>query len=271
MISAKIEPIMHETTDKNIFITSDYSKFNFFSENREIKSFHVKRLKQSIAEKNLLHCNPILVNKDFYILDGQNRFYAARELGVPIYYKFEDFLQLEDIIQMNITALKWGMEDYLHFHVQNQKPAYITLNRILKAHKYISLPVLLRLLCNHTRAQDEFKRGYFRFEKGTAEIEQLCAKMDMVIDFLKNKIVSQKGHEFIRSRTFAYGLSIFLNSDRVDVVVFMEQLNLQFKSLRPCTQYNYYVDLFLEIYNYKLKKNRIKREHLFEEKDGQEN
>lgn len=258
---------MDDFKEKNIFSTSDYAKFKLFQENREIKTFHVKRLKQSIVENNLLHCNPIIVNQDFYILDGQNRFHAARELNIPIYYKFEDFLKLEDIIQMNIAVLKWDMADYLHFHVQKGKPAYLRISKILDSYKYVSLPLLLRLLCRHSKSQEEFKRGYFRFEQTKFDVDKVLGKIELVIDFLQSKIVGQKGNEFIRSRTFAFALAVFLNCEQIDVSLFTEQLSLQLKSLRPCTQYSHYVELFLEIYNFRLKKNRIKREHLFEEKE----
>lgn len=251
--------------ENNVYFTTDYEKFKFFPENREIKHFHVKRLKQSICEKNLLHRNPIIINKDFYIIDGQNRYWAARELNLPIYYRFEDFLKLEDVIKMNVATLKWGMEDYLHYHVQKGKIHYLRIQKLLETYKNINLNLLIRLLCKESQSQDKFKRGEFEFTKEHKNLEQVLEKIDMCIDLLEKKIVNEEDKKMIQTRTFVYALGIFFNCEAVDATQFFDRLNLKLESLRPCTQYSHYLELFLNIYNYGIKKYRLKRSDLFGE------
>ena len=70
--------------------TKDYSQFKYLPGNRDLVLNHVDRLVKSISKNNLLKNNPIMINKQGYILDGQHRLQAAEELGVDIYYNVLD-------------------------------------------------------------------------------------------------------------------------------------------------------------------------------------
>ena len=61
------------------YSTDEYDKFSFFEKN------HVKRLEGSVKMAGQLNC-PILVSEDFKIIDGQHRFKAWKNLGLPIIY-----------------------------------------------------------------------------------------------------------------------------------------------------------------------------------------
>lgn len=73
-----------------------YNNFTFHPNNRPIDLARVKQLKKSIARDNSLHERPIVVDTNYRIVDGQHRFQAARELGLPIYYSFEEVVTKAD-------------------------------------------------------------------------------------------------------------------------------------------------------------------------------
>lgn len=81
--------------------TNDYTMFQKCKSNRELDPGNIKRIKSSILAKNLLHLRPILVSKNFEIIDGQHRLEAARLLKVPIFYQIHEESDFEDVILLN--------------------------------------------------------------------------------------------------------------------------------------------------------------------------
>ena len=67
-----------------IYETYDYDKFSLLKSNRPVNKAHVIRLVESMDEEYLL--SPITTNEKFQIIDGQHRFTAAKEKGLPIRY-----------------------------------------------------------------------------------------------------------------------------------------------------------------------------------------
>ena len=64
--------------------TKDYGKFTFLTANRPIHRGHVNKLKKSLTEYGFLDSQPITVTPDFRIIDGQHRFIACKEMGLPV-------------------------------------------------------------------------------------------------------------------------------------------------------------------------------------------
>lgn len=65
--------------------TTDYGKFKILPGNRDVSPKQVKRIADTMKKKGYIPA-PIIVNKDFEIIDGQHRFSAAKMAGVPVLY-----------------------------------------------------------------------------------------------------------------------------------------------------------------------------------------
>lgn len=63
----------------------NYNDFSFINGNRNVVKSKVGKLIKSIKQLDLTMYNPILVTKTGKIVDGQHRFEACKELGLPIY------------------------------------------------------------------------------------------------------------------------------------------------------------------------------------------
>lgn len=146
-----------------ILKTKDYTIFSFREDNRaKIDQYHVKRLTQSIQERNLLELAPIIVNEKMEVIDGQHRLMAAKILGVDIYYQQMDLLA-QDIIVMNVSK-SWTLTDYLNFHCKHQNDEYIKLRAFMQEHG-LSLKVALNIVVGERKSEyQEFKIGRFKFE-----------------------------------------------------------------------------------------------------------
>jgi hypothetical protein len=104
--------------------TKNYEIFKFKTNNRDVK--HYKRIVESIKKIGYIDAFPILVNSNFEILDGQNRFYACRELGLEIAYSIYDNMDKSDevMIQLNKSAEVWRLESYIKHYAENGNRIY---------------------------------------------------------------------------------------------------------------------------------------------------
>lgn len=89
-------------------------QFKFYKSNREINKMNLKNVTNSIKVFGQLH--PILVTSDGYILDGQHRYLALKELGSEIWYTVNTEKGKEVIEEMNNIHKHWSNVD----RVKNQ-------------------------------------------------------------------------------------------------------------------------------------------------------
>lgn len=106
--------------------TNNYSLFSFLDNNRIVNRSHVENLKKRIKEKDMTMYEPIRVNTNLCIVDGQHRFHACKELGLPIYYLvMDDDVDAEQaMIICNQTSKKWEMMDWLRYRANKNGGCY---------------------------------------------------------------------------------------------------------------------------------------------------
>ena len=97
------------------FETKDYDNFVFMEGNRAITPSNVKRFIDIIKNDELhdeIQVNPRQVDGKWVIVDGQHRFLAHRELGlpVPVLMKRKN-VPLTGVIQINTTRKNWSVLD----------------------------------------------------------------------------------------------------------------------------------------------------------------
>jgi hypothetical protein len=117
--------------------TKDYEKFQFFTFNREVKDWdRVERIKEVIKSDGFLV--PILVNQDFYVIDGQHRLKAAQGIGCEIsYIQYEmdnDKVPLV-ISKLNSTSKGWSLSDFLIMWEGLKKEPYEWLTKVMNEYK----------------------------------------------------------------------------------------------------------------------------------------
>ena len=111
--------------------TMHYEWFHFIDGNRDTR--HAAKIKKSIEAVGLLMC-PILVNENFEIIDGQGRFTACKELGLPIYYVQQKGIGIEEVRKMNSVSSNWTTGNYVHSYTEGDdtKESYIYLQSLQK-------------------------------------------------------------------------------------------------------------------------------------------
>ncbi len=119
--------IKHEVVGQ-VYSTTDYSKFQFEKTNRDLGS--LKKLKEVAETVGFL--TPILVNKEFIIIDGQHRFSVARDLKIPIKYIVLENAGKEEIISLNTTNKQWSALDFIELYAKEGVEDYVQLLDLYK-------------------------------------------------------------------------------------------------------------------------------------------
>lgn len=99
--------------DIKIQTTKDYAIFRTIAGNRTLNKSNLKNITKSVAEMNMLAAQPIIVNEDMEIVDGQHRFQIARDNKFPVYYVVIEGGDLRAVQLLNNTARRWNREDYV--------------------------------------------------------------------------------------------------------------------------------------------------------------
>ena len=100
----------------------DYDMFSFIESNRPTAK--IKQLVKSIKECDLTSYNPIIVDTNYRIIDGQHRFKACESLGLPIYYVICKEDAIKSMILLNQSMRSWRQEEFLCFHANTKGGCY---------------------------------------------------------------------------------------------------------------------------------------------------
>lgn len=164
---------------EEVFSTTNYDMFKGVVGNRPIYQPHVDRVRRSVLKKNMLARNPIKVNEDFQIIDGQHRLEVAKQLQIPIYYMIEPDGGLAEI-QLLQTTRTWLTVDYLESFIAMKKTDYIKLKDFANEHRLsvsIAMSVLSQRFGGHSELIRDFKEGKFAIgdEKAAEDIANLIS------------------------------------------------------------------------------------------------
>jgi len=110
--------------------TKNYDLFSFFHSNREVNRSHVNNLKESIQEHGLLQ--EIIVNENYQIVDGQNRFVALQELGLDIEAIVKPGTDEDSVITTNVVRKGWSLTDYIYHYASKGNTDYVRLVQLLE-------------------------------------------------------------------------------------------------------------------------------------------
>jgi len=93
--------------------SNKYEMFRLMPNNRSINNALVKSLVKSIQEIGYIDARPIIVDNSFTIIDGQHRFEACKQLGLPIIYDISEADAHKTMIALNSSQKIWSMANYV--------------------------------------------------------------------------------------------------------------------------------------------------------------
>lgn len=226
-----------------VYVTKDYGKFNFNSKNRHVDPAHKDNLVTSIRDKNLLEAQPITVNADLEIIDGQHRFIAAKELGLPIYYIKMDGLQIDDAITLNINTRNWRYKDYLEYWIDQGEKDYIYFKNFMDRYGFgyaVSLALLgLGQADKGQKLTDFFNAGKFKPKY-----------RDYATD-IGNKVLKLKQFgNFVTTRSFMLAFDPVIKMETFDFEEFLRKVKQTPGRFDRRADSDRYLRMLEDVYNY---------------------
>jgi len=183
-----------------IFKTHDYFIFENVSGNRATNDLHIKRLMDSFNKEYLV--NPIIVNENYQIIDGQHRFEAAKRLELPIYCIIQKGYSLKEVQLLNMNQTNWTNKDYLESYSELGYNSYVQFKDFWEEYPMFSFTAILILLSQmtgnpHSKFTVHKQRGgkksiarssiKIRFKEGDFEIPDLSKSESFAKKILKVK------------------------------------------------------------------------------------
>lgn len=152
--------------------TTNYDMFVSLEGNRAVKDGRVNRIIKSIETIGYLP-NPILVNENMEVIDGQGRLEALRRMKLPVDYIVCEGIGVKECRQMNIHQSNWTNADFIQSFAAAGNPDYIRLRDILGKTKMPTQVVLSSCMSiynvNNTTLTRIVRNGEVRFSQADAE------------------------------------------------------------------------------------------------------
>lgn len=251
-------PMGVNAQELRVNMTKDLSIFKFLKGNRPPNPQHIKRLVKSIQTYGML-CNPILVNENHEIIDGQHRYLAAKEAGSGLYYIVVKGYALSQVHTLNMNQKNWTKTEFLHGYANMGIEDYIILRDFWNTHKWLKLGDCISLCSNTTSHTNmiELNRVYKSgtvesktndFKGGTWKVRDLTRAK---INAMKLKSIEPYFKEGYNQSTFVGTMLYLFNNKNYNHEHFLKKLKIQPNALvRQATREQYKL-LIEDIYNYR--------------------
>jgi len=244
-------------TDRMVLKTYDLSIFKSLGGNRIPNLKHVKRLSDSI-KVNGMKCNPIIVNENFEVIDGQHRLLAAKDAKSLIYYIVVKGYNLNDVHTLNLNQKNWTKKDFMYGYADMGIESYIKLRDFVHDNSDYSFSDCVAFCQNTSSGTSRTHAMQLRdgrsvnenlqiFEQGTWK----CGNITLAKEWA-NKIRMIKPYYSGYNKTSFVGTMIMLfNNKNFNFNDFLHKLSLQPTSLVDCSNREQYRALIEDIYNYR--------------------
>lgn len=199
--------------------TKDYEIFKSITSNRDINRLHVKKLSQSIKERNLLWAKPPLVNERMEIIDGQHRLEACMLVKADFYYVVAKGLTKDDMAILNTNQKNWTGADFINFYTIEKKKDYQELSKLINTFDDLKVSMLITFTGGHKGLREGLYKAV-----NVSRARQVCEWI------MKLK----KGHPFVLEKSF--GLALY---DTIDT-------ESKFQKLLKNAQKDTFIKMFSE-------------------------
>jgi len=234
--------MIHIKDSRKVYETKDYKIFKTLDGNRPLNLMHVKRLKQSIAEKPI--DIPIIVNEKMQVIDGQHRLQALKELNKPVRYLKNYGLGLQDVQKLNTTSQKWNMDAYLSSYILLGYPEYIKYKKFYDEYGFNHNETLMLLSGYNGQVGGNYTQNFKEGKFKVYDWDESCKKATK-IQMCKSFYPEYKRRSFVLAMIHCMKHSDF------NVSEFIAKMRYQQGKLKIHGTWQECVAMIEDIYNYK--------------------
>lgn len=162
----------YKASEKKIYVTTNYDMFKALIGNRDVKNGRVVKTMESIQEFGWL-TEPILVNENFEVIDGQGRLEALRRLEMPIEFIIERGIGIKECQGLNHYQKNWSTMDYIDSFIAAGNENYVWLKSMINKYKRLTNSVIFSIAASGGRSSTIGANDYFvALENGTFKVSE---------------------------------------------------------------------------------------------------
>ena len=182
--------------NNDVLKTSDYSIFKTLVGNRDVSEKRVNRIMESISTIGYVS-NPIIVNENMEVIDGQGRLEALKRLNHPVEYRIIKGATITQCRIMNSVGEQWKNRNFVKSFADTGAKSYQRLYQLMDMYD-ADLNIVLRLI--NRRSHDDsrmIKSGDFfmsneEFGKGLKKLPIYSAYSKALKRFHGNTQIKKK-------------------------------------------------------------------------------
>lgn len=125
----------------DVYTTRDYSIFKRLVGNRDIPESRISKIVDSIQKIGWVH-NPIIVNENMEVIDGQGRLTALQRLKMPVEYVIAPGAGNKECIYMNMNMVNWKLPDFIKSYAEQGNENYQRLLSLMEKYANGNLDII---------------------------------------------------------------------------------------------------------------------------------
>ena len=142
----------------NVYETRNYEMFKKLLGNRDVTNQRINRIATSIKSVGYV-MNPIVINGNNEIIDGQGRVEALKLLDMPVHYVIDKNAGLEQCVQLNVNGTPWNTIDYIKSYKQQGNENYVRLMELVDEFPTIPIDVIGYAIHGKTESRNGSSKG----------------------------------------------------------------------------------------------------------------
>lgn len=241
-----------------VYQTANLDQFVTIDGNRTPNPAHVKRLVDSINKHGVL-CNPILVNEQMQVIDGQHRLLACRETNSEVFYIILPGYNLDEVHTLNLNQKNWTKKDYMFGYAGMGIQSYVKLAKFYAENNDFHFSDCISLCSNLSSASSlalSGKNSMQVFEEGT----WVARDMNLAQTWA-TQLRQLKPHYGGYNRSGFVGVMVMmLQNPKFNFKEFLHKVSMQPGALRDCANREQYRNLIHDIYNWR-SRNKVELRH----------
>lgn len=168
----------------NVYTTRDYSQFKRLVGNRDIPESRISKIVDSIQKIGWIH-NPIVVNENMEVIDGQGRLTALQRLKMPVEYIMAVGASTRECIYMNMNMINWKLTDFVKSYAEQGNENYQRLLKLMIKYANGNLDIITTAVYRVSKAKHrDIKEGVLQLTE--EQYEKAIDRLDFIQPLLEN-------------------------------------------------------------------------------------
>ena len=166
----------------NVYTTNNYDLFKRLTGNRDIPESRISKIIDSIQKIGWVH-NPIVVNEEMEVIDGQGRLTALKRLKMPVEYIIAPGASTKECVYMNMNMVNWKLPDFIKSYAEQGNENYQRLLTLMEKYANGNLDIISTAVYRVSRSKHrDIKEGILQLTE--EQYERAIERLEFITPLL---------------------------------------------------------------------------------------